>query len=145
MELVSETAQNKKLWYLKTINVFSGLSWGEMRELKRITRMVSYKKNETIYLPGDSSETVFLLKKGRVKISRLSEDGREATLAILEPGEIFGELEALQTVPRESMVQALEPVMVCEIRGEDFFRFPPSISGGWRAGHQMVWRPSPAD
>ena len=123
MELVAETAQNKKLWYLKTINVFSGLSWGEMRELKRITKMVSYKKNETIYLPGDSSETVFLLKKGRVKISRLSEDGREATLAILEPGEIFGELEALQTIPRESMVQALEPVMVCEIRGEDFFRY----------------------
>jgi len=123
MELVSESAQNKKLWYLKRINVFSGLSWGEMRELKRITRMVSYGKNEMIYLPGDPSETVFLLKKGRVKISRLSEEGREATLAILEPGEIFCELEALQAVPRESLVQALEPVMVCEIRREDFNRY----------------------
>ena len=120
MDPVSESAQNKKLWYLKRINVFSGLSWGEMRELKRITKMVSYRKNETIYLPGDRSETVYLLKKGRVKISRLSEDGREATLAILEPGEIFGELEALQAVPRESLVQTLEPVMVCEIRREDF-------------------------
>ena len=102
MEFVSETIQNKKLWYLKRINVFSGLSRGEMRELKRITRMVSYRKNETIYLPGDPSETVFLLKKGRVKISKLSEEGKEVTLAILEPGEIFGELEALQAVPRES-------------------------------------------
>ena len=123
MEFASESAQNKKLWYLKRINVFSGLSWGEMREFKRITRMVSYGKNETIYIPGDPSETVFLLKKGRVKISRLSEEGREATLAILEPGEIFGELEALQAVPRESLVQALEPVMVCEIRREDFNRY----------------------
>lgn len=123
MEFVSESAQNKKLWYLKRINVFSGLSWGEMRELKRITRMVSYRKNETIYLPGDPSKTVFLLKKGRVKISKLSEEGREVTLAILEPGEIFGELEALQAVPRESLVQALEPVMVCEIRREDFDRY----------------------
>ena len=123
MELVSETASKKKLWYLKKINVFSGLSWGEMRELKRITRMVSYRKNDLIYLPGDPSNIVFLLKKGRVKISRLSEEGREATLAILEPGEIFGELEALQEVPRESMVQALEPVMVCEIKREDFDRY----------------------
>jgi CRP-like cAMP-binding protein len=123
MEFVSESAQNKKLWYLKRINVFSGLSLGEMRELKRITRMVSYRKNEIIYLPGDPSDTVFLLKKGRVKISRLSEEGREATMAILDPGEIFGELEALQAVPRESLVQALEPVMVCEIRREDFDRY----------------------
>ena len=123
MELVSESTQTKKLWYLKRINVFSGLSWAEMRELKRITRMFSYRKNELIYLPGDPSETVFLLKKGRVKISRLSEGGREATLAILEPGEIFGEVEALQGVPRDSMVQALEPVMVCEIQREDFDRY----------------------
>ena len=120
MEVVAETAQAKKLWYLKKIHVFSSLSWKEMRKLKRITRMVSYRKNEPIYLPGDPSNIIYLLKKGRVKISKVSEEGREATLTILEPGEIFGELEALQAVPRESMVQALEPVMVCEIRREDF-------------------------
>ena len=123
MEVVSESLQNKKLWYLKKINVFSGLSWREMRELRRITRMVSYKKNELVYLPGDPSDMIFLLKKGRIKISRLSEEGREATLALLEPGEIFGEVEALQGIVRESMVQALEPVLVCEIPREDFNRY----------------------
>jgi len=141
MEPVTESASNKKLWYLKRINVFSGLSWREMRELKRITRMVSYRKNDLVYLPGDPSDMVFLLKKGRVKISRLSEEGREATLAILEPGEIFGELEALQGIPRESMVQALEPVLICEIQREDFDRYLhqyPEVGGkvikwfGWR-------------
>ena len=85
--------------------------------------MVSYRKNEPIYLPGDPSDIVYLLKKGRVKISKVSEEGKEATLTILEPGEIFGELEVLQAVPRESMVQALEPVMVCEIRRQDFDRY----------------------
>ena len=132
MEILTETAQNKKLWYLKRIHVFSGLSWKNMRELKRITRMVSYRKNEPVYIPGDPSDIVYLLKKGRVKVSKVSEEGREATLAILEAGEIFGELEALQGVSRESMVQALEPVMVCEIRREDFERFlnqTPDVGG----------------
>ena len=132
MEILAETAQNRKLWYLKRIHVFSGLSWKNMRELKRITRMVSYGKNEPVYIPGDPSDVVYLLKKGRVKVSKMSEDGREATLAILGPGEIFGELEALQAVSRESMVQALEPVMVCEIRREDFERFldqTPDVGG----------------
>ena len=132
MEILAETAQNRKLWYLKRIHVFAGLSWKNMRELKRITRMVSYGKNEPVYIPGDPSDVVYLLKKGRVKVSKVSEDGREATLAILGPGEIFGELEALQAVSRESMVQALEPVMVCEIRREDFERFldqTPDVGG----------------
>ena len=74
--------------------------------------------------------------KGFIIISagfgELSEEGKEATLAILEPGEIFGELEALQGVARESMVQALEPVLVCEIRREDFDRYlylHPEVGG----------------
>ena len=132
MQALAEVSQAKKLWYLKKINVFSELSWRELKELKRITRMVSYRKNEPIYLPGDPSEIVFLLKKGRVKISKISEEGREATLAILEPGEIFGEVEALDGVPRESMVQALESVMVCEIQREDFDRYVqayPEVGG----------------
>ncbi len=119
----TNTVQSKKLWYLKTINVFSELSWRDLKELQRITRMVSYRKKEPIYLPGDPSEMVYLLKKGRVKISRVSPEGREVTLSILEPGEIFGEVDAMDAVPRESIVQALEPVLVCQIQRRDFDRY----------------------
>ncbi len=132
MQSVAESSQTKKLWYLKKINVFSELSWQELKELKRITRMVSYRKNELVYLPGDPSELVYLLKKGRVKISKVSQEGREVTLAILEPGEIFGEVEVLDAGPRQSMVEALEPVMVCEIQREDFERYVhayPDVGG----------------
>ncbi len=132
MPSTTEISQTKKLWYLKKINVLSELSLEELKELKNITRMVSYRKKEPIYLPGDTSETVYLLKKGRVKISKISKEGREATLTILDPGEIFGEVEALDSVPRECMVQALESVMVCEIQREDFDRYVhayPEVGG----------------
>ena len=123
MDITTPDPHSKKLWYLKNMNVFAGLPWRELRELERITRMVKYRKSDPVYVPGEPSDVVYLLKKGRVKISRLSEDGREVTLAILDAGEIFGEVEALDAVPRESMVQALEPVTICEISREDFCRY----------------------
>lgn len=116
----TNAAESKKLWYLKQIKLFAGLSWKEMRELQRITKMETYPKGQLVYLPGDSSDTVYLLKKGRVKISRVNDDGKEMLLTILEPGEIFGEVEALSGDHRETLVQALDHTLVCEIRREDF-------------------------
>jgi len=120
---VTTTEEGKKLWYLKRIKLFAGLSWKEMRHMQRITKMESYDKGGMLYLPGDSSDAVYLLKKGRVKISRVNDDGREVLLAILEPGEIFGEVEALSGDDRDTLVQALEKTMVCEIRREDFNQY----------------------
>lgn len=122
-KIAARQPQQSKPWYLKQIKVFAGLSETDKRELHAITRMTSYAKHELIYLPGQPGNTVFALKKGRVKISRLNEDGREATICILETGEIFGEVEMLGGIPRETMVQAMEPVLVCEILREDFARF----------------------
>ena len=122
--LAVKTAEGRnKLWYLKKIKLFAGLSVQEIRHLQRITTMETFEKGELVYLPGDPSDSVYLLKKGRVKISRVNDDGREALLTILEPGEIFGEVEALSSDRRETLVQALEKVKVCEIQREDFDRY----------------------
>ncbi|HIE65387.1 MAG: cyclic nucleotide-binding domain-containing protein [Nitrospira sp.] len=83
-----------KIWYLKKIRLLKKMTLEEMKKLDRITRMESVK-TPPIFFPGDPSQQVYLLKEGRVKISRVSEDGREVTIALLEPGEIFGELEVL--------------------------------------------------
>ena len=66
-----------KVWYLKRINIFSGLSDKEMEMISHISFMKKYSKKETIYLPGDRREQVYLLKSGRVKISKLSDEGKE--------------------------------------------------------------------
>ena len=110
----------KKLWYLKQIKLFAGLSWKEMRHLQRITKMEAYAQGDMIYLPGVPGDSVYLLKKGKVKISRVNEDGREILLTILERGEIFGEVEALNEEPRETLVRAMENTLVCEMARKDF-------------------------
>lgn len=112
-----------KLWYLKHVRLFSGLSPVDLQEMERMTRMQEVKKRQPIYLPGDPSHTVYLLKKGRVKISNTAASGKEVTFEILEPGEIFGELEGLEGAPRETQAEALDDALICAIRREDFEHF----------------------
>ncbi len=121
--VATATEESKKIWYLKKIKLFSGLSFKEIRHMRRITRMETFEKGELVYLPGDPSDAVYLLKKGRVKISRVNDDGREVLLTILEPGEIFGEVEALSGDRRETLVQVLEKAIVCEIQRADFDQY----------------------
>lgn len=114
---------HSKLWYLKHINLFSTLSHAELREIDRITRMQAVKKRQPIYLPGDPSTTVYLLKQGRVKIASNDASGKEVTFEILEAGEIFGELEVLENSPRETQAEAMDDALICAIRREDFDRY----------------------
>lgn len=120
-----------KIWYLQKINLFNAIPPDQMEELDRITRMSAVKKKETIYLPGDPSHQVYLLKSGRVKIARLSEEGREVTFALLEPGEIFGELEVLDDLPRDTLAEALDDSELCIMQRETFLsliRSKPELS-----------------
>lgn len=120
-----------KIWYLQKINLFNAMPPDQMEELDRITRMSAVKKKETIYLPGDSSRQVYLLKSGRVKIARISEEGREVTFALLEPGEIFGELEALDDLPRDTLAEALDDSELCIMQQDTFLtliRSKPELS-----------------
>ena len=114
---------DSKHWYLQQIKVFASLPEEDKKELRDMSQMVSYKKNQTICFPGQPGKMVFLLKEGRVKISRVNGNGQEATLCLLEPGEIFGEMEALNGTPHETLVQTLEPALVCEIERDNFLRF----------------------
>ena len=112
-----------KLWYLKQVKLFSDLNDAEMDEMDKMTRMEAFKKKQPIYLPGDPGDFVYLLKSGRVKISKIGDDGKELTLAILEPGEIFGEVEVLEEAPRDTVAEVLDDAHICLIRREDFEAF----------------------
>jgi CRP/FNR family cyclic AMP-dependent transcriptional regulator len=53
--------------------------------------ILEFRKNQHIFKQGDVADTVFYIQKGRVKLAVLSEQGKEAVVAILEPGQFFGE------------------------------------------------------
>ncbi len=112
-----------KLWYLKNIRLFEDLSQSEMQEMERITRMQEIKRRQPLYLPGDPSNNVYLLKQGRVKIANTASSGKEVTFEILEPGEVFGELDVLEDSPRSTSAEALDDALICVIPRKDFDRY----------------------
>jgi CRP-like cAMP-binding protein len=113
---------NSKIWYLKRFDLFSELSTEDLKLLEQITYMKKFAKKEYIYFPEDAADSIFLLKQGRIKISRMTEEGRELILAILEPGEIFGELALVEESYRETLAEALEDTLTCVIKREDFLK-----------------------
>lgn len=121
--MAQQAVAHNKLWYLKHIRLFEGMEPAEMQEMERITRMQEVKKRQPLYLPGDPSSNVYLLKRGRVKIANTAPSGKEVTFEILEPGDVFGELEVLEDSPRETAAESLDDALVCVIRREDFDRY----------------------
>lgn len=111
---------SNKLWYLKQFNLLDALSEKEMIALNELVVDNDVKKKQPIYLGGEPNENLYFLKKGRVKLSRLDESGKEFTLTLLEPGEIFGELGLFDDSPRETMAVALEDSLICTMRRRDF-------------------------
>jgi CRP/FNR family cyclic AMP-dependent transcriptional regulator len=80
--------------------------------------ILEFHKNQNIFAQGDVADTVFYLQKGRVKLTVLSEQGKEAVVAILEPGQFFGE-GCLNGHPlRIATTTAMEECLVTSITRE---------------------------
>jgi CRP-like cAMP-binding protein len=116
-------ASPNKLWFLKHIHLFDGISSSEMQEMEKITRMEEVKKRQPLYLPGDPSSSVYLLKRGRVKIANTAPNGKEITFDILEAGDVFGELDVLQDAPRSTSAETLDDALICVIPRKDFDQY----------------------
>jgi len=117
------TSPPNKLWFLKHIRLFEGISPSEMQAMEKITHMEEIKKRQPLYLPGDPSSNVYLLKRGRVKIANTAPSGKEVTFDIVEAGEVFGELDALDDLPRSTSAEALDDALICVIPRKEFDRY----------------------
>ncbi|HDQ00247.1 MAG TPA: Crp/Fnr family transcriptional regulator [bacterium] len=115
--------KHTKLWYLKKFNLLETFSAEEMISLKDVLIDNVVKKKQPIYLAGDPDENLYFLKEGRVKISRIDESGKEFTIILLEPGEIFGELGLFDDSPRETAAIALEDSIICMMKRRDFEKY----------------------
>lgn len=108
--------EKTKLWYFENFNLMKALPLRELIRLNTSTKMTKAPKKQVIYFPQETSNSVYLIKKGKVKISRLSEDGREIIIAILGPGEIFGESSITDTgSKREEFAEATEDTLLCSM------------------------------
>jgi len=108
-------AEKTKLWYLENFNLFSEMAQKSMEEMGRKSKMKTNKKKEIIYFPDERSDAIYILKEGKVKISRIAEDGRTTTMQLIGPGEIFGEGSILGQEKHENIAEVMEDAVICTI------------------------------
>ena len=102
------------------VQIFSGLSAEEVSRIAAHARSLRKARGEFIYMPGDRADLVYILRQGRVKLSVLSESGKEIAIDIIQPGEIFGEFALVDESPRSNMAQALDDTLMWVFPKRDF-------------------------
>ncbi|MDA0832000.1 MAG: Crp/Fnr family transcriptional regulator [Planctomycetota bacterium] len=109
-------------WYIKNCRLFERLSREQILRLERCSRLRTFPKQTSVYLPTDPADGALLLTQGRVKLSHLTEKGKEAILAYIEPGELFGELALIGDTTREESAVTLLPSTIIFIPADELER-----------------------
>ena len=104
---------------LNTINIFSELSDKECLAFQKFFKPRNYLKNSMIILEEEYGDLVFVVQEGTIKITRVNDEGKEVILALLGPGEIFGELAILDGEARSANALAQENCKLLAINKED--------------------------
>ncbi|MBN1210883.1 MAG: Crp/Fnr family transcriptional regulator [Myxococcaceae bacterium] len=92
----------------------------EAIDFKGYFKVESFPHNSVIYRYGDTTDRVYLLKSGRVRLMRVGKNGTRSVVSILRPGEIFGEVFRPEGTSIEEMAIASGEAEVWSIEGRDF-------------------------
>ena len=110
----------RTLWHLRKVPLFAELGSAAVEALADAVEMREVRRREVIYLPGDPGESLFIVNSGRIKISKVTRDGKALTLSYCGPTELFGETCLTAGGAREEMAEAMENSTVTEISRDDF-------------------------
>ena len=94
-------------WYIKRCRLFERLYDQQLGRLETRACVRTFPKNSPIYLPSDASRSVLLLAEGRVKLSSVTPDGKQSIMALIVPGELFGELALLGNGTRDEHAETV--------------------------------------
>ncbi len=104
---------------LKNLSVFARLNENEVRLVCERAYEKQYKKGKIIFFENDSPQKLYLLASGRVKLSMLSQEGKEKVLTILQEGDIFGEISLFDHDPHPLTAEVIEKSRLIIISWED--------------------------
>lgn len=112
----------QKLEYLSMVDIFQDLSPDEVANIDRMTTMSTCEAGRIFYMPDETGEVLFLLKKGRVQLYRISPDGKKLVVATLGPGAVFGELSLIGQGMHNTFAEAIDDCLLCVMGRADVER-----------------------
>src|SRR5437773_8759225 len=111
-------------------SIFSSLSERDLSQLAEVAVPRAYLGGESIFREGDSGDTCYVVRSGRVRVTRRHSDGRVLTLAELGSGQMFGELAMFDGETRSASVEAIEDTRALALLAGDLRRLllnPPEL------------------
>lgn len=109
-------------WVLREFDLFADLDESEMAAIAAAAPMSEVPKGQLLASPLSPREVLFIVKKGRVRLYRTAVDGRSLTTAIVEPGEMFGEMTSVGQSMVDTWAECLEPAVLCVMSRSDVQR-----------------------
>ena len=110
----------KNIELLKSVSLFWDLNLDELGYISEKMVSKKFKSGNLIFLEESEGKNLFFVIEGSVKVTRLSKDGREVILAMLNAGDFFGEMSLLDGESRSANVIALENTEVLSLNRNDF-------------------------
>jgi CRP-like cAMP-binding protein len=114
---------------LMKVPLFSSLKDEELDAINRVSFVKKYPKDMMILLADEEGDTLFIIIKGKVKITAFSENGKEVIFSIMTESDFFGDMSLLDGKPRSASVVAMEDAELCLLRRDDFNRLIEQYPG----------------
>jgi CRP/FNR family transcriptional regulator, cyclic AMP receptor protein len=105
---------------LRNVPLFSALTEHQLAVLTNVVSRKSFARGTIIIAAGDTTESLYVIISGRLKVMMSDDEGREVILAILGPTEFFGEMGLIDDHPRSASVVAIEACELLTLYKRDF-------------------------
>jgi len=110
----------EKVGLLSEVALFAGLSEADMQAIGHATTMTHCVRGQQILSPDDPPDRIHIVKKGRVRVYRMTPDGKQLTLDIFEKGTILGDMELLgQDRIADAYAEAIDEGVICTITPDE--------------------------
>lgn len=129
----------QQVWYVRSCSLFERLSAEQLSSLEGRARVRSFPKNSAVYMPTDSADGIFLLAEGRIRLCSSTPDGKQAILAFIEPGELFGELALIESGEREERAEAATNSTVVLLPGDEVRRLMETSAALTLGITKLIW------
>lgn len=98
---------------IRTVPIFKNLNEAEMDDVVMISKHQKLDKGNFLYQAGDDIRSLYVIHRGKIKIARYSEDGKEQVIRILSSGDFLGELALFGEAKVNTYAEAIEPSIIC--------------------------------
>ena len=122
--------------FLKKVNLFENLSATELEKIERISRMEAYAKGDVIFKEGMPGDQCYVITNGEVRISKFIPNIGEEALAVLKPGDYFGEMALIDTFPRSADAIANSDAALLVINKTDLDKI---LIMDRELGYKLLW------